>query len=212
MCLLQLWRWTGKNDWVAQRRSEKKWKDVRAYDASDLEQWLEQSIPAQVWFSNEIHIPSKGTMTIRWHWNTWSAGCKPALVHSLFSEALSADDLKKLVKKLENNDTVTISADSRDEGLAFIDAVFTSDENLQDLLDRMVIFSEPGVFPTLITRKAKIIPVIASPDLERELAPYMGTIPIIVVQPKNISNLNPDVRLDTLSYDAFSTALAEMGF
>ena len=205
-------RWSGKNDWVAQRCSEKKWKDVRAYDASDLEQWLEQSIPAQVWFSNELHIPSNGTMTIHSHWKTWSASCKPTLIHSLFSDSLSSDVPMEFVKKIKNDDTITISADSRGEGLAFIDAAFASDKKLQNLLDRMVLFSEPGVFPTLITRKAKIIPVIASPDLERELAPYMGTIPIIVVQPKNISSLNPDVRLDTLSYDAFSTALAEMGF
>ena len=207
-------RWPRKSDWVAQRRMKKKWKDVRAYDASDLEQWLEQSIPAQVWFSTEIRIPSKGTIAIRSHWKAWSADCKPALIHSLFSEALSDDDvLKKFAKKLEINETVTISADSYDEGLAFIDAAFASDEKLQDLLDRMVIISEPRVLPTLITRKAKIIPVVASPDLERELAPYRGEIPSIIVQPKkHISNLGPNFRLDTLSCDAFNNALAEMGF
>jgi len=205
-------RWAGKSDWVAHRRAEKQWKDVRAYDASDLEQWLEESIPAQVWFSNETHRPSKGTAALRSHWKTWSADCKPALVHSLFLEALSDDAPKKFAKKLEANDTVTISADSRGEGLAFVDAAFASDEDLQDLRDRMVIFSEPGVLPALISRKARVIPVVASPELERELAPYRGTIPSVIVQPKNISSLDPDFRLGTLSYDAFSAALAEMGF
>ncbi|SDX01005.1 helix-turn-helix transcriptional regulator [Litoreibacter albidus] len=205
-------RWAGKSDWVVQRRAEKQWKDVRAYDASDLEQWLEQSIPGQVWFSNETHTPSKGTLALRAHWKTWSADCKPALVHSLFSEAFNGDTLGKIATKLEATDTVTISADSRGEGLAFIDAAFSSKGELKELRDRMVLFSEPGVLPALIARNVKIIPVVASPLIERELAPYRGKIASIIVQPKNISSLDPDVTIGTLSYGAFNTALSEMGF
>lgn len=37
--------WNGKDAWAKQRRAEQHWKDVRALDASDLEQWLEQSVP-----------------------------------------------------------------------------------------------------------------------------------------------------------------------
>lgn len=205
-------RWAGKSDWAVQRRAEKQWKDVRAYDASDLEQWLEQSIPGQVWFSNETNTPSKGALALSAYWKTWSADCKPALVHSLFSEALSGDTSEKIAKKLEANGTVTISADSRGEGLAFIDAAFASEKELQELRDRMVLFSEPGVLPALIARNVKIIPVVASPVIEQELAPYRGTVPSIIVQPKNISSLDPDFILGTLSYDAFDAALSEMGF
>ena len=39
-------RWPGKTAWVAAKQAKRLWKDVRAYDASDLEQWLEQSLPA----------------------------------------------------------------------------------------------------------------------------------------------------------------------
>lgn len=44
-------RWTRKTTWVAANKAKGLWKDVRAYDASDLEQWLEQSLPAQAWFA-----------------------------------------------------------------------------------------------------------------------------------------------------------------
>lgn len=205
-------RWAGKKEWVAKRRAEQKWKDVRALDASDLEQWLEQSIPAQVWFSNETHKPSRGTSAIRSYWKTWSADCEPKLVHSLFSEALKGDAAQKIAKKLRASETATISADSRGEGLAFLDAAAASDAALGELRDRMVLFSETGVLPALIARNAKIIPVVASPELEQELAQHRGTVPSIIVQPKNISSLDPDVSLGTLSYDAFNDALSEMGF
>ena len=39
--------WAGKDSWAKDKRARDEWKDVRAFDASDLEQWLEQSIPAQ---------------------------------------------------------------------------------------------------------------------------------------------------------------------
>src|SRR3546814_6710465 len=39
--------WAGKESWVKDRKKEKLWKHVRAYDASDLEQWLEQSIRSE---------------------------------------------------------------------------------------------------------------------------------------------------------------------
>ncbi|SUT85387.1 Uncharacterised protein [Actinobacillus ureae] len=40
-------RWIGKEKWVTEKKSLNKWKDVKVYDTNDLEQWLEQSLPAQ---------------------------------------------------------------------------------------------------------------------------------------------------------------------
>ena len=63
-------------------------KDVRVFDASDLEQWMEQSIPAQIWFAHETEIPSKGVLSLEQCWKQWQADCEPALVPSLFDQAL----------------------------------------------------------------------------------------------------------------------------
>ena len=204
-------RWAGKKDWAAERRREGKWKDVRAYDASDLEQWIEQSIPVQVWFSNETHGSSKGTLTLDTIWKTWSADCNPPLVHSLFAEALDGNTVEKIEEKLKKNGSITIAADSRGEGLAFIDAALRKNEQLSNLRDRIVLFKEPGVLPGLVARDVGVIPIVDSPIVEQELAPLKESIPSIVVQPKNISNLEPDFTLNTLSFDAFNTALTEMG-
>lgn len=204
-------RWVGKKDWADVRKREGKWKDVRAYDASDLEQWMEQSIPVQVWFSNETHNPSEGTQTLDTIWKNWSADCNPPLVHSLFAEALDGNAAEKIEEKLNENGSITVAADSRGEGLAFIDAAFRENERLSDLRDRVVLFTKPGVLPSLVARNVGVIPIVNSPILEQELAPLKGSIPSIAVQPKNISSLEPDFTLNTLSYDAFNTALTEMG-
>jgi hypothetical protein len=44
-------RWVGRDQWAAERRTEKFWADVRAYDADSLEQWLELSPAAASWLS-----------------------------------------------------------------------------------------------------------------------------------------------------------------
>ena len=40
--------WPGKTAWEKRKNKAGDWKTVRAFDASDLEQWLEQSVPAQI--------------------------------------------------------------------------------------------------------------------------------------------------------------------
>ena len=52
--------WPGKQKWVKEKQALGEWRSVRAYDANDLEQWLEQSIPAQGWFAKQIDIPNEG--------------------------------------------------------------------------------------------------------------------------------------------------------
>ena len=47
-------RWSGKRQWVKERREEGKWLDVRAYDADDLVTWLQQSPNVTLWFASEI--------------------------------------------------------------------------------------------------------------------------------------------------------------
>ena len=43
--------WRGKSAWEKRKNESGDWKTVRAFDASDLEQWLEQSVPAQIWLA-----------------------------------------------------------------------------------------------------------------------------------------------------------------
>ncbi|WP_426994023.1 hypothetical protein [Methylomonas sp. CM2] len=46
-------RWPAKDAWIKEKTALNLWKEVRVYDASDLEQWLDQSLPGQAWFANE---------------------------------------------------------------------------------------------------------------------------------------------------------------
>ena len=48
-------RWRHKRRWEKRRRKEGKWRDVRAYDADDLAQWLRQSEDVTRWLVGVIY-------------------------------------------------------------------------------------------------------------------------------------------------------------
>lgn len=117
-------RWPGKTAWVADMKSKKLWKDIRAYDASDLEQWMEQSLAAQTWFANQTDRPSNGVRTLERCWSDWANVAAPALHPSLFTTANEAwnDKIKSFLAKDDANPLV-IAADSVEEALAFLNQV-----------------------------------------------------------------------------------------
>ena len=52
--------WPGKTAWEKEKNATGAWKAVRALDASDLEQWLEESLPAQIWLAEKLDRPADG--------------------------------------------------------------------------------------------------------------------------------------------------------
>ena len=90
-------RWGGKDSWVTERNKEGTWREVRAYDADDMETWLETAPAVHSWISILLGKHPEGTRDVDGYWNDLSkatapetlpdlvlAGRKPALeaVHS----------------------------------------------------------------------------------------------------------------------------------
>ena len=206
-------RWTEKNDWEKARREERQWKDVRVFDASDLEQWMEQSIPAQIWFAHETEIPSKGVLSLEQCWKQWQADCEPALVPSLFDQALK-EPKDCVARWLESapGTPLKIAADSTAEALAYLRVAFSEEEPLfRDNRDRVAVFTEPGVLPEILSAGSDLIVVSTSPEIEEELAPHRQCLKTILVYSQNMANVNPDITLKPLNYFALTSALEEMG-
>ena len=207
-------RWPGKTAWVAAKKEKGLWKDVRAYDASDLEQWLEQSLPAQAWFANETYIPAQHVRSLDKCWADWANVSTPPLNGALFSSAIEATKrtmLSRLSKPSEG--PILIAADSTEEALAFL-AQLLSDRASTELAsyrNRVLVFDEPGVLPRLATGAQTFIPVVFTREVERELAPYAKAMHSIVVYPRNATSTESDIVLDPANYETFNKALEEMG-
>lgn len=61
-----------KNELELEIKSSNKWKDVRIYDATDLEQWIELSLPGQIYFSEIANMNRKDIESIDSYWINFS--------------------------------------------------------------------------------------------------------------------------------------------
>ncbi|MFZ1150903.1 MAG: helix-turn-helix domain-containing protein, partial [Xanthobacteraceae bacterium] len=207
-------RWTGKAAWVVAKKAKELWKDVRAYDASDLEQWLEQSLPAQAWFANERHIPAHHVRSLDKCWADWANVSTPPLTGALFNSAIEATKrtmLSRLSKPSEG--PILIAADSTEEALAFLAQLLgeRGGEELASYRDCVLVFDKPGVLPRLAAGAQTFIPVVFTREVERELAPFAKSTHSIVVYPRNAATTKPDIVLEPANYETFNKALEEMG-
>jgi len=80
--------WQSKGTWVTAKRATAVWKDVRVYDASDLEQWLEDSLPAQAWMSERLPTGISSIQSLEACWKSWAGVTNPELSKVLFRPRL----------------------------------------------------------------------------------------------------------------------------
>ena len=206
-------RWPGKEAWQKSRRGEGLWRTVYAWDASDLEQWLEQSIPGQVWFEGSRRRDTRGVKSLDRCWVEWCADCQPRFTEEVFAEA-GVSFGKKVVSHVSGGSgtLLRIVADSRQEGLAFLAAVMPpEDRALRAFRDRVVVFTEPGTLSQLAVGSPGFIPVVTSEAIERELAESGLALTGFVVEPARATHRESAITLDPLSNQAFVAALTSMG-
>lgn len=207
--------WLGKTNWIEEKKAKGQWRDVRAYDSGDLEQWLEQSIAAQAWFANETHRSSNGVRSLGKCWADWANVASPPLAGSLFTPAIDGAKRTMLSRLAQQPDEPTvIAADSAEEALAFLAQLFgpAGGGELESYRDQVLVFDESGVLPKLAQGNKNFIAVAASREVEREFGPIARSMHTIVVYPRNAANANPHVVLEPLNYDAFRTSLEGMGY
>src|SRR5438477_348828 len=95
-------QWPGKGMWEKSKNAAGEWKAVRAFDASDLEQWLEQSVPAQIWLAEQLALPVSGYETLEQAWRRWvNASAPHYLTPEVFEPSIAAhrDTLKAWLGK-----------------------------------------------------------------------------------------------------------------
>ena len=203
--------WPNKMAWEQQKNEAGDWKNVRVFDASDIEQWLEQSVPAQIWFAEKIGLPVNGYETLEQAWERWANASEPHLTPHIFAPSVKAH-LHKINEWLSKpvNKPFVISADSCDEALAFLACLFDEKE-LHSSKDRTAIFTSKQTLRTLISSSIQFIPIVVSEDVERELVDAFHRLYCIVFRPRNTVNSDTDITLDLLSHDTFEKALVSAG-
>ena len=204
--------WHGKSNWVRDKQATGDWKAVRAFDASDLEQWLELSISGQIWLAERLGMQISGLETPDQFWERWSAASDPKITSAIFGPSIIgySETFKKWLE-MESDRPFVVAADSTDEALAFLSCLLrhsTVDTQLHDLA---AIFRSADTLRTLAVSTALFMPIVFTAETERELVTIYRRLRCIVVRPRNAVDSEPDIALDLLNHESFREALTEMG-
>ena len=205
--------WKSKEVWTKEKREENEWKDVRAYDASDLEQWLELSVSGQVWLAEKIGLVVRGCQTLESYWISWAGAANPAISKKIFDGAVSSHKESFCEWYREPADKpLVITADSKEEALAFISCVADSVPELNKFSEQAVLVSSGNALKTLAVITTEFIPIAYTEGAEKELVTKFKNRHAIVVTEKIAKGLIKPIVVDLPSHESFRDALAEMGF
>ncbi len=162
-------RWGGKDDWVTARQSEGVWREVRAYDADDLEDWLDLAPAVHVWLSILLGKHPENVMDLESFWNDWSEMTRPSIT-SEFVLSGRNETFVQVREWLSNAPTpLAIQAETRDEALAVFAAVLQKlpEEERIIFLSRVVLVYDFSAWLRLISSDESLvlIPVFDSRDV-----------------------------------------------
>lgn len=160
-------RWPGKTAWAQRRREEQKWRDVRVYDADDLEAWLELAPAVHAWLSKTLGKVADGAVDLATFTADWLEATKPALP-AAFVLAGREEHAKATKAWLESDGTSkAILAETRDEAVAFLGCVtrqLPEDERQRYELRAVVVPSESAWQQLSISRDPLILIPLFSPS------------------------------------------------
>lgn len=204
--------WSGKKQWEAEKNAAGDWKAVRAFDASDLEQWLETSISARIWLAERLNIPTAGFETLQQSWDRWRTASEPEMTEEMFGTSVNAYR-QRLVDWLSqpSERPFVVAADSKDEALAFLSCLFSDTEISQKAGDLAAVFESGQTLKALVPASAPFLPIAITDEAERELAQLYRERHCIVVRPRNAVDSEPDIALDLMGQEEFEAALLAMG-
>lgn len=113
-------RWAGADAWVAERKADGFFADVKVVDADDLEGWLLQTPAVHQWISEHLGRRPRDVETLERWWSRFSARTDPALPSTLFLAGRDGEQ-ERLTQSLLADRPVVVAVEStmRDDAIAF---------------------------------------------------------------------------------------------
>ncbi|WP_424103374.1 hypothetical protein [Moorena producens] len=201
-------RWAKKDKWEKEKKSERIWADVRAYDADDLEQWLEQAHGVHAWLAPLMRKWPEEAQDLSSFWDDWKNSTSPAMNTQLHL-AGREEEVEKVHNWLKAEPSkLTIQADTREEAIAFFAAVIhqmPEAQNVNYLSRCIIVKNESSLRYFASTQESLIlIPAFEQPKLPKE---HHILIPI----GRDISRPKEGLVLSRPKKTDFRQALVDMG-
>jgi hypothetical protein len=139
-------RWNAKAEWAEERRAEGFWRDVRVFDADDLEAWLEQAPATHIWLSTELGRRPIGADDLGAVWRDWSEATTPPLSPALMfaGREQSRDEITAWFTGGTAEPTLGVESESPEETVALVAAALEllPEEERVAVLSRTVVIRD----------------------------------------------------------------------
>jgi hypothetical protein len=211
-------KWPQKRKWLAKKQAALEWKEIRAYDADDLEQWLEQTPAVKLRFGDEIGLTGHGIEDVERHWSNWAGQTDVAITPEAFfigRESVCDRVLAALRKRLndKNTEPFTIRGDSVEEATAFVTATLQSQP---DLCSTALVVTDPAGWRFVEQNASVSVVVAARPEIAEKPARRSGTIVVIPYAAGDMAGYfgtatEAEMVLERPSLHEFERALVNIG-
>jgi transcriptional regulator with XRE-family HTH domain len=205
-------QWPGKASWVAEKRQEGKWRDVRALDADDLEAWLIDAPVVHAWISRLIGKDPGNVQDLTSFWDDWRRATEPPLSPKLLlaGRERAAEQLTQQLQAPAS--TLAVRADAPEEALAYIAAVFNllPEAERQALFVRTIIVSSADAWSQIILTLQPLILIPMFTPVEPVSATRRGHHVLVPVGPET-AETSGMIVLPRLARRPVETELLEMG-
>ena len=109
-------RWPARDAWIAEKRAERKWQDVLAFDAESLAQWLESAPGVAAWFGQVVGAVPTDVRALEEECETFKAETKPAC--DLWTRAIRIDSSAGVKAIAAADRSLIIAASGELQGLS----------------------------------------------------------------------------------------------
>lgn len=202
-------RWASKEEWLTERRASGDWAEVHAWDAVDIETWLEEAPGTRIWLAERLGLSHPGLISPEDWYRGWASASTPSIPARLVAERRGGKSETYQNMLRDGDRTIPIIADSRQEAVAFsIAALIQADA--YDLLDRMVVVTSSDAVPGAGTGQKPILVL----DLPQDLEPVLGDrnrFQIIRPMSKGQLATREQLELSHVGAETFRESLEEVG-
>lgn len=207
-------RWDGKKSWEAEQKHGKVWKDIRVYDADDLEQWLELAPAVHLWFSKRLGKHPEHALDLESFWNAWSIETRPIITPELILSGRQGivASIRSWLK--DPQAPLVVQGDSPDEALAVFAAalqVLPLDEKV-GFLSRAVLVRDAAAWGELIDLKEPLILVKDFASSEGLGTAMHASHAVVIPLGRSMGSSPSAFTLPPLARDGVESMLIKSGF
>lgn len=158
--------WPKHEQWAEEKRALKKWRDVRAYDASDLIHWIELFPAVGQWLATRLGKRPAGVRQLEEVWLEWSLATEWPLTQDLILADRDDDAIAILQWLRSGPSLLALQAESADEAAAFSFAAISQlpPDVAQHYLTRCLVATSADGARTLADSITPLVIILLDPE------------------------------------------------